>query len=322
MTVIKIQRPAVFGRPRVTTIVRAGRRLFGCALLAIVPLAPASCGTAGQIEPRDEQLKVMSFNLRYGTAEDGENSWPNRRELVFDVIARHSPDIIGVQEALRFQLDELAEALPQYSEIGVGRDDGRQAGEYAAILYRRNRFDVEDQSTFWFSDTPETPGSVGWGTRVRRICTWARLFDSWSGRSFYLYNVHFDPQSQESRQKSAVLLAARIADRVTADPAIVTGDFNEGEDGPAMEYLTGKAISPSPTRLTDTFRVLYPDSSVVGTFNGFEGRTKSSKIDAVLVSEGWRVEAAAIVRDSRGGRYPSDHYPVSARIVYPRSPER
>lgn len=322
MTVIGIQRPAVSGRPRLRTIVRAVRRLFGFALLAIAPLALTSCSTAGQIEPRDEPLTIMSFNLRYGTAEDGENSWPNRRELVFDVIARHSPDIIGMQEALRFQLDELAEALPQYSEIGVGRDDGRQAGEYAAILYRRSRFDVEEQSTFWFSDTQEAPGSVGWGARLPRICTWARLVDRRSNRSSYVYNVHFDHESQESRQKSAALLTARIAARATAHPVIVTGDFNAGEDNPAMEYLTGKTTPPSPTGLRDTFRVLYPDSSVVGTFNGFEGRTKSSKIDAVLVSAGWRVEAAAIVRDSRDGRYPSDHYPVTARIVFPRTPER
>ncbi|UCC71843.1 MAG: endonuclease/exonuclease/phosphatase family protein [Gemmatimonadota bacterium] len=262
------------------------------------------------------QLTVMSFNIRYGTADDGENSWPYRRDLVFGVIRERDPDVLGLQEALRFQLDGIGAAVPGYGELGVGRDDGGQAGEYAAILYEADRFEVSEGGTFWFSDEPEAVGSIDWRAQLPRICSWARLVEKRSGRAFYVFNVHLDHQSQESRERSAVLLMERIVARAHPDPVIVTGDFNAGEDNPAMLYLLGGGGREPGTRLRDTFRVLHPDTSEVGTFNGFEGRTAGPKVDAVLVSERWRVELAEIVRSSEGGRYPSDHFPVVAIIAY------
>src|SRR5688572_24533450 len=156
-------------------------------------LALACAPSAGDV--RDSDLRVMSFNIRYGTARDSIDSWPHRREMVFDVMRSFDADIMGLQEALRFQLDEVGAALPAYAELGVGRDDGKTAGEYSAILYRRGRFDVLDQGTFWFSDTPATPGSASWGNRITRICTWARLRDRTGGRTFYVYNLHLDHES-------------------------------------------------------------------------------------------------------------------------------
>ncbi len=261
-----------------------------------------------------QRLTVMSFNVRYGTANDGENSWPQRRELVFDVIREHDPHVLGVQEALRFQLDEIGAAVRGYGELGVGRDDGREAGEYAAILYKTDRFEVSESGTFWFSDEPRTAGSIGWGANLPRICSWARLVEKGSGRAFYVFNVHFDHQSQESRERSAALLVARIGARLHGDPVIVTGDFNAGEENPALLFLLGAGKAESDTRLRDSFRVVYPEAVSVGTFNGFEGRTTGPKIDAVLVSGMWKVESAAIVRTSVDGRYPSDHFPVVAVI--------
>ena len=117
----------------------------------------------------------MSFNIRYGTAPDGENRWERRRESVVHVIREFDPAVVGLQEALRFQLNELRAALPGCEEIGVGRRDGREAGEYAAILYDRRRLEVVEQGTFWFSETPAVPGSTSWGNRITRICTWARF---------------------------------------------------------------------------------------------------------------------------------------------------
>ncbi|UCC84431.1 MAG: endonuclease/exonuclease/phosphatase family protein [Gemmatimonadota bacterium] len=266
--------------------------------------------------PEGRPLTVMSFNIRYGTADDGENAWPLRRELVFDVIREHDPEVVGVQEALRFQLDEIGAAIPGYGELGVGRDDGREAGEYAAILFRLNRFEVSESGTFWFSDEPETAGSIGWGANLPRICTWARLIERDSGRAFYIFNVHFDHQRQESRERSAVLLLERIEARAHADPTLVTGDFNAGEENPAMLFLLGAGAAESSTRLRDSFRVVRPGAVDVGTFNGFTGRTTGPKIDAILVSGSWNVESAAIVRTSVDGRYPSDHFPVLAVINY------
>ena len=123
----------------------------------------------------------MSFNIRYGTARDGDNAWGLRRDAVVEVIEAFGPALLGVQEALRFQLGELAAALPGYREIGVGRTDGIEAGEYAAIMVDGARLDVLEHGTFWFSDTPEVPGSTSWGNDIPRICTWAHLRDRTSG---------------------------------------------------------------------------------------------------------------------------------------------
>lgn len=261
-------------------------------------------------------LTVMSFNIRYGTADDGENSWPDRKDLVWDVVERHAPDILGVQEALRFQLDELHAALPGYREIGVGRDDGVDAGEYAAILIREERLSVLDGGTFWLSDTPALPGSASWGNRIPRICTWTRLEDRASGRVFSVYNVHLDHESQPSREASARLLAARLADRPAGEPVIVLGDFNAGADNPARRLLTAGAEGPADDHpaLIDTYRLLRPPTDGEGTFNGFTGDTSGLRIDAILVSGDWLVHSAAIDRTQRDGRYPSDHFPVTAVV--------
>ena len=271
----------------------------------------------------DSPIVVMSFNIRYGTANDGENSWAYRKEFLVEVILRESPDLIGTQEGLRFQLDYIKEAMPGYGEIGVGRNDGITAGEYSAIFYNHDRFSVLDSGTFWFSDTPEVPGSKHWGNNITRICSWAWFEDRESGRTFYHYNLHLDHESQMSRERSVELLAARIHDRSDPAPVIVTGDFNAAEGNRAIRYLKGASpraslrteSSPSPPILRDTFRVLYPDREEVGTFNGFGDTTSRGKIDYVLTDERWQVIGAQIVRTSREGRYPSDHFPVTARLA-------
>lgn len=272
--------------------------------------------TAPHEPPTQPSIRIMSFNIRYGTADDGADSWEHRRDLVFAVIRDERPDIIGVQEALRFQLDELQRALPEYSELGVGRADGDTAGEYAAILYRRDRFRVEDSGTFWFSDTPEVPGSISWGANLPRICTWARLVDESAAHAFYVYNVHFDHESQESRERSARLLLERIEARRHPDPLTVIGDFNAGEDNPAMLILKGEGAAGVAPRLRDTFRIVHPDAVDVGTFNGFRGVTTGPKIDAILVSDGFEVMDAAILNEAREGRYASDHYPITTMVKF------
>jgi endonuclease/exonuclease/phosphatase family metal-dependent hydrolase len=259
-------------------------------------------------------LTVMSFNIRYGTANDGDNQWPYRRALVFDVVREANADLVGLQEALDFQIDEMLEALPAYASVGVGRDDGRRAGEFAALLFRRDRLRLDRSGTFWFSDTPEVVASKSWGNTITRICTWARFVDR-DGRAFWVFNVHLDHQSQPSRERSAMLLAERIAAREPAgEPVIVTGDFNAGESNPALLALTS-GPEERPGRLVDTFRVLYPGASGVGTFTGFKpGATDGEKIDYVLVEPVTGVLSASIVRTSRDGRYPSDHFPVTATL--------
>lgn len=259
---------------------------------------------------RCQDLRVMSFNIRYGTANDGENHWEKRREMVFDLLRSQQSDVIGLQEALRFQLDELQKALPEYAALGVGRDDGKSAGEHSAILYRKSRFSVEESGTFWLSDTPEVPGSKSWGNRITRICTWARLTDRMTGRALYVYNVHLDHESQPSRERSVRLLLERMRARPKAEPILLLGDLNAGEENPATRFLTSQLDFP----LVDTFRVRHSDAVEVGTFHAFQGVTSGAKIDYVFASLDFYVLDAQIIRENRRGRYPSDHFPVMARL--------
>jgi len=277
---------------------------------------PAKSARAVQDSSSDHPgVAVMSFNIRYGTADDGENSWQYRREFVLDVIREAAPDIIGMQEALSFQLDELRDALPEYAKVGVGRDDGLISGEFSAILYRAEGFDVLEHGTFWFSETPDVPSIAGyWGAALPRICSWARFMEKETGRTFYVYNVHFSSRSREAREKSAILLSDRVIAREHNDPVIVTGDFNAGEGSAAMGTLLGNTESTSAAGLRDSFRVLHPDAVGVGTFNGFRGTTTGDKIDAVLISGEWDVVSATILHMSRSGKYPSDHFPVVATL--------
>jgi endonuclease/exonuclease/phosphatase family metal-dependent hydrolase len=284
----------------------SSRRFRLIAATAALHVVLASNSLAQQ--PR-EPVTVMSFNIRYGTAKDGENEWGRRKEMLFDVVRTQEADIIGLQEALDFQIDEITAAVPAYATVGVGRDDGRARGEFAAILFRKNRFRVAEAGTFWFSDTPTVPASKGWGNNITRICTWARLVDR-DGRAFYVFNVHLDHQSQPSRERSTQLLRERIEARaVAADPVVITGDFNVGEKNPALATLRGPFL--------DTFRVLHADEQTVGTFTGFKfGNTAGEKIDYVLVQPGTEVMHADIIRSSREQRYPSDHFPVVARVRF------
>ena len=255
-------------------------------------------------------LTVMSFNIRYGTANDGPDRWELRRGQLIDLLRAQAPDVIGLQEALHFQIDEILAALPDYRMIGVGRSDGGQSGEYAAILYRHARLAVRHTNTFWFSDTPEVVKSNTWGAALERICTWA-LFDDQQGTPFYVFNLHLDHVSQPAREKSVGLLLERIAARSPALPVIVTGDFNTGESNPATRAML--------KTFRDTFRVIHPETTEVGTANQFKlGATRGEKIDYIFVEPATAVLGADIVRTAVAGRYPSDHFPVVARIRLPQ----
>ena len=258
----------------------------------------------------------MSFNIRYGTADDGDHHWRLRQDLVFSVFERHDPAIVGLQEALKFQLDTLLLKFPEYAFTGVGRDDGDTLGEYSALFYNKDQFILKDSGTFWFSETPNTVASKSWGNHIPRICTWVELGTKNSGRRFAVYNLHLDHQSQPSREKSVELLMDRLSQQTI--PTIVMGDFNAGETNPAIQYLT--TFSPKPSKgfpLQDTFRVLFPDAYPVGTFNGFKGKRDGEKIDYIFTTRDITVTEAAIVYDHDGKRYPSDHYPVIATLRLP-----
>jgi len=276
-----------------------------------------------QVAAVRDPLTVMTFNIRYGTAQDGENQWTARRDMLFDLVRAQNADIIGLQEALDAQIREIAAAAPGYAVVGVGRDDALAKGEYSAILFKTDRLHVAESGTFWFSDTPEVPASKSWGNNITRICTWARFVDR-DGRGFWHFNLHLDHQSQPSRERSTELLRRRIEARAfPREPVVVTGDFNVGENNPALRTLVPAPRSDGASARTaapflDTFRVLHPDERVAGTFTGFKfGQVNGDKIDYILVQPGTEVLSADIVRTSRADRYPSDHFPVVARVRLP-----
>ena len=256
-------------------------------------------------------VSVLCFNVRYGTANDGENSWPQRDHLVTRVIRDHDADVVGLQEALDFQIEAIVEANPGYAVLGVGRDDGKTKGEYTALLYRADRFAVDASGPFWLSATPAVIGSVSWGNSITRICTWARLIDRESGLAVYVFNTHSDHQSQPSRERSADLIAERIEKRAHRDPVVLMGDFNAGESNPAITFLRTDPAGPG---LVHALRAVHPDMESVGTFNAFRGESDGEMIDHVFVTPGVEVIDAGIDRSNDNGRYSSDHYPVWAKI--------
>jgi len=293
-----------------------------CAPNARVARSPEASGPAPEsVAPKALDIRVMSFNIRNGRAKDEENRWALRKEFVCDVIRECSPDVVGIQEAYRSQLDEFKKRLPEYGEVGVGRD-GWTRGEYSAVLYRHERFSVDESGTFWLSDTPDVP-SRHWGNACVRICTWARLVEKTGEKSgdaaLYIFNTHLDHRSQPSREKAVRLIAERIASCAHPDPVVLTGDMNAGERNPAVRFLLdgkGEAGETGPVRLVDSYRVLHPDEKAVGTFHMFTGLAPGGKIDYVLVPPDAEVLEAEIVRVSREGRFPSDHFPVTARVRF------
>ncbi|MBL8990791.1 MAG: endonuclease/exonuclease/phosphatase family protein [Phycisphaerae bacterium] len=273
--------------------------------------------------PVSSDWTVVTFNIRYGTAPDGDNAWPNRRELVLETIRTLDPDVLCVQEALRDQLDDIRRALPEFGEAGAGRDDGKQAGEYAAILYRRDRLRLDSEKTFWLSPTPDQPGSRGWGASLPRVCTTALLVERRSGAMLQVFNTHLDHQSAAARAHGAELIGRAIhLSRMVGVPVVLAGDLNEGEAGPVVSYLTGRSerategggrAEASP-RLADTFRTVKPDESPAGTYHAFKGDGSGPKIDFVLADRSVPVLDAGIDRRDWQGRYASDHFAVWARL--------
>jgi len=262
-------------------------------------------------------IKAMTFNIRLNNKNDGANRWSERREMAADLIRRFEGDFVNLQEALPDQIADLQKMLPDYQMIGRSREADASRGEAVPIFYRQKRWqlDKNQQGTFWLSDIPEKPGSITWGNACTRIVTWGRFVDAETKRGIYVYNTHFDHISEPARQKSAALLLQRITERAKPEPVIVTGDFNAGESSKAISLLAGKA-SASPIKLIDTFRTLHPDAKGVGTFHDFGGGTESQKIDYIFVLPGAKILSAAILHDHRGRRYPSDHFPVTAEVVF------
>jgi 6-phosphogluconolactonase (cycloisomerase 2 family)/endonuclease/exonuclease/phosphatase family metal-dependent hydrolase/dienelactone hydrolase len=269
---------------------------------------------ADTVNAADPDVRVMSFNIRYGTAKDGENHWDRRKEFVADTIRAFHPDLLGTQETLGFQRDFLAASLVDYDHLGVGRDDGADRGEMMALFYRRDRFEKLDGGHFWLSETPDQIGSKSWDSSLPRMVTWVKLRDRQQPQTPLVFlNTHFDHLGPTARLESARLVRRQIAKLADGASVIVTGDFNAGEDSDPYRALFAP-IDDQPSTVVDSFRVNHPDRMPnEGTITGFKADTKSNaRIDWIGVSRDWQIRSAAIDRTARDGRTPSDHYPVTA----------
>jgi endonuclease/exonuclease/phosphatase family metal-dependent hydrolase len=261
-----------------------------------------------------QPLRVMSYNIRLDTKADGINQWGNRIEKVSQLIKENNPDLLGVQEALHNQMMDLKDNLTEYEFVGNGRDDGKEKGEYAAIFYKKDRFEVIDQKTFWLSETPEVPGSKSWDAAITRVVTYAVLKDKSSGRTFAYFNTHFDHIGKEARKNSATLIKTQLNTLKLTSlsknkiPLIVSGDFNsEPTDEPYKIMIDGKVVKLSDAR---------PATDLTGTFCGFEvGAIKCKTIDYIFHSSHWKSSEYKVIQDNDGNYYPSDHLPVMASFT-------
>ena len=252
-------------------------------------------------------LKVMSYNVRFGTADDGEYSWPNRQDAAVAMIEDQRPAVFGVQEGLRFQLDFIAEKCPEYQYVGVGREDGEMRGEHMAVFYDTTRVALKDWGTYWLSETPDEP-SKGWDAACKRTATWTLIYDKVADKHFYFVDTHLDHVGEEAREKGLALVVERIGAMNPENyPMILLGDFNVFPDDPCLTGL--RAV------MTDA-REVAPVTSNESTYHGY-GTVEKAPIDYIFYS-GFAgcEEFARVTKPYLECPYVSDHYPVTAILKY------
>lgn len=268
-------------------------------LLIILPLFGATTALLAQ------ERSVMTYNIRYGTANDGEDIWDNRKESLVQEIAFYEPDFLGVQEALHSQMEYLDEKLPQYSYIGVGRDDGKTKGEYSAIFYHTDRVKMLDGSTFWLSETPDKI-SKGWDAALPRIVTYGHFkYKKGKKNKIWYFNTHFDHRGNTARIKSVDLIIKKVHELANhKEPVLISGDFNLEPDSKPIQNMS-KAFNDTYTHS----RV--PAFGPSTTFQGFNIEASGNRrIDYIFTNDNVVVDKTAILSHWIDGHFNSDHFPV------------
>lgn len=281
-------------------------------LIFLLYLADSESNHQSKKQPvTNDTLTVMSYNIRFDNPDDGINAWPNRKDQVADMIGNRYPsDIIGLQEALKHQIEELQARLPGYSWVGVGRDDGKERGEYSPIFYRTSRLELIETDTFWLSETPEIPGSKSWDAAITRVVTWAKFKDLNSGQEFIIFNTHFDHIGEQARLESAKIIRERIL-QTEKLPIILTGDFNVPENSEVYSVL-----ADTPGLQDARYASQTGHQGPTASFSDWEVlREPETRIDYIFVNDKVRVLNHQIADDQYDGRYPSDHLPVIAEVL-------
>lgn len=251
-----------------------------------------------------------TFNIRYANQSDEGNLWQDRLPHVAGLIQFHQIELVGVQEALHNQLTDLSSELG-YDYIGVGRDDGTEKGEYAAILYDKKKFKLMDEGTFWLSPTPEKP-SKGWDAALNRVCTWGKFKDG-KGKTFYVFNIHYDHRGQQAREESSKLVMAKVSEINNENaPAILMGDFNVTPDNAAYSTITDNPDWQDARLISEI-----PSYGPKGSFTGFDWeKMPDGIIDHIFVKGKLNVIRHGILTDNYGKKYPSDHFPVLVEVSF------
>ena len=255
-----------------------------------------------------QQFNIITYNIRFNNPEDGENAWPNRKENVCQLLHFHDAAIFGMQEALVDQVKDVASQFEGYSWIGVGRDDGKEKGEYSPIFYSEKLFKVENKGWFWLSETPDKP-SMGWDAACIRICTWAIFTHKESGRKFIVFNTHFDHKGDTARLNSVDLIISKIKELNPDNlPLIFMGDLNLTPDKEPIVKL--KNYLHDSKNMSEE-----PPYGPEGTFNGFDFLSGlPNRIDYIFVNDKIEVKKYVVLTDSKDKHYFSDHLPVFVKM--------
>ena len=262
-----------------------------------------------------QELNVMTFNIRLNTAADDRDAWPYRKDNLASEVLFHEVHLLGVQEALHDQMMDLKDRLRSFKYVGVGRDDGKEKGEYSAIFYDTSRLQLLQSQTFWLSETPAIPGSKSWDAAITRIVTWAKFKDKKTQKIFFAFNTHFDHMGKVARRESAKIILNKVKEIAGTTPAIISGDFNSEPTDEPIQIITEKN---NPLHLTDTKEIsATPHYGPTGTFNGFKAKERNDQpIDYIFIKGRWKVLKHATISESWDGRFASDHFAVLAAVKF------
>ncbi len=257
-----------------------------------------------------QPIVVGTYNLRYDNKGDTGNLWIDRAPVVTSLIRFYDFDILGTQEGLKNQLDDISNALPAYARYGVGRNDGVDDGEHSAIFYKKERFSLLAKGDFWLSETPDKP-TLGWDAKCcKRICSWVKLKDKKTGNTLWCFNAHYDHEGVIAREESSKLILKKIKEIAGTGPVIFTGDLNGGHSTGCYQQIVQSGW------LKDTYdRVQYPHTNNP-SFNGFGKQISGNEIiDHIFTTKNFSVKRWGILSDTYHGKYPSDHFPVLSEIA-------
>ncbi len=284
-------------------------RINNIFLSAIFILALLICSGS----KTNENIKVITFNIRNDNPRDSINAWPNRKNLVIGFLKEEKPDLFGLQEALWHQYAAIDSALEGWSSVGVGRDDGKRKGEMNPLFFNEKKFKMVRGNTFWLSETPDIPGSKGWGANLPRIVTWVELKEIKTGKTLYYFNTHFAHDSDSARVMSASLLLDQVRKIARNEKFIITGDFNMRPDSRAYSILT--ETGKNNPLLSDSYKISQSvPEGPLGTTNGWSDAPRGNRIDYIFVRNGMKVNSIKTVVRKQGNVFISDHWPVVAEI--------